>query len=348
MTRHFHFKALAVRSLVSALAGGGVGVTMAVKGLGVMALVGQQAVTFIASFVLLWISCPWRPDFRISLSAVREILVFWRGYIGNSVIGILNSNCDTFLIALFFGTRDVGIYNVGKRVRLMLQLVTSRPLNGTISSTLAEIQDDPGRLQRGILRGLTIVCTICAPIFIGTSAVSYDAIIVGFGQKWIETTPVLQLLAISGFCMVLQLFNDNIFIIHKRQAWCMYVALMYFVLSVLAFCVCSKLQVSAFALPFVLPYICVIPFSFFLVSQLVNISLREWLSAMLPGISSAIAMWLAVKLLQHQLQDVSNLVRLVASCLAGGIFYVMALWVLWRKQAFMTLDIVRHILQRRS
>jgi hypothetical protein len=100
-----------------------------------MALVIQQVVTFTASLAALWLVCPWRPTFAIFWTSGREILRFMFHTTPGGLIGMINQSCDTMLVAYFFGPASTGIYSVGKRLRLSLQLVPRAPINGIITPT---------------------------------------------------------------------------------------------------------------------------------------------------------------------------------------------------------------------
>ena len=60
------FRRLAVRTLLSGMVGGVVGIGMAVSGWGVWALVGQQLTGFLVAAVFLWTVSTYRPGLRFS------------------------------------------------------------------------------------------------------------------------------------------------------------------------------------------------------------------------------------------------------------------------------------------
>jgi len=66
LQRRLNFKGLAMRSLVASLAGGVVGVGMAVSGFGLWSLVGQNLCAGLVGVVVLWRASEWRPGFNVS------------------------------------------------------------------------------------------------------------------------------------------------------------------------------------------------------------------------------------------------------------------------------------------
>jgi len=62
--RALDFKPLAIRTILSSLAGGLTGIAMAYAGMGIYSLVGQQLVTATVMALVLWQSSRWRPRFN--------------------------------------------------------------------------------------------------------------------------------------------------------------------------------------------------------------------------------------------------------------------------------------------
>ena len=342
MMRHFHFKSMAIRGLMGATAGGGLGIFLAAKGYGIEALVGQQVATAILSVALIWIVCPWRPTFDFSAEAASEIFRFMYGILPNSIVYAVNQNCDTFLVAIFFGPLGAGYYNVGKRIRVALQLVAGGPIKGVALPSLAEIQNDADRLRRGALNSLQFLCVICSPVFFGASAVSHVAVMTIFGRNWINAGPIMQTLTIGGLAIVLLNYNDNVFLLKNRPFWCLIVSLAYSILTTLCVILFVILKTHTLALPFVLPYLLVFPLSAILVSKCLDISLRQWISVLLPGLGAATLMFIVVQCCGHYLTAYSNPARLLMLCMVGAVTYAVALVTFWRHSARMVVETLLH------
>lgn len=346
MLRHFRFKSLAMRGLAGAGASAVVGLIMAVQGFGVWALMGQQVTNSLVSTVLLWITCPWRPSFHFSQTTAKEIFRFLRTVVPNSLAYAANQNCDTFLIALFFGPVSAGIYNVGKRLRLMLQLVIGVPINNIAMPALAEIQNEPERLRRGLTSLLTLACIICSPVFLGVASVSDEVIAVIFGQKWAAAAPVLALLSCSGLAITLLQYSDTILTLKNKQIISLYLSLIYSVTALLAFVVCVHTGAKSLAFPFVIPYVLVFPLSIVLVSGLIGLSMREWLRALAPGLVSACLMFIVVKTVGNYLTEFRNIERLFIMCAGGATMYAALLWAFWHTEAVMVVNALVRVFRR--
>ena len=338
LLRHFHFKALALRAIIASLAGAGVGVALAFKNFGVVALVSQQLVMMAVNAALLWVACPWKPALRFSRPIAREIVAFAVGLFPSRFIGMVNQNCDTILVGILFGPASVGIYNVAKRARLAVQLVAWGPINGVVLPMFAELQADPARFKRGVLTSLAIVSAFCTPLFFGLGAISHDAVLAVFGSRWTAAAPVLAILAFGGFAAVLASVNDSIFMTLGRPAVCSFAAVLYVVLAVPLFVYFREWPSLPFALPFVLPYCFLFPAYIWLCRRFTEIPVLAWVQSVFPSMLAGVVMFCAVRLLLGALPALPLAARLLIASGSGAAIYVAALYVLDRPTWLMTYD----------
>jgi hypothetical protein len=148
--------------------------------------------------------------------------------------------------------------------------------------------------------------------------------------------------------MVLLTFDDNVFVLKDRPIWSLWVSLSYAVLAVITVFIFTKLKIHSLALPFVVPYIFVLPFSVLLMSWRLAIPLRAVVGAMLPGISAALVMFVVVRWAGGYLTNDSNIVRLFLLGGLGVITYPAVLFCVWRNTAMLVFDMLRHFRQRKA
>jgi len=319
MIRNFHFRALSIRGIIGAAVGGAAGSALAVFGYGVRALVVQQVVTFTVALALLWVSCPWRPELAISRRAAAEILRFMLQTMPSSIVGIVNQNFDTILVAYFFGASSTGIYSAAKRLRLALQLAAATPITGIAMPILADVQADPARLRRALLSAILLVCAVCAPLFLGTSALAQDVVLLVFGARWEAVAPVLAWLAAGGLVSVLLSYNDTVFMVRGRPLCSFYVSAIYTGLAVVGFAVCARFGSAYLAVPFVAPFIVTLPISAWLVTLITSVTMGDWLRATSPAVGAACFMFASVRLLGSQLDAIGTTARLVVLVPTGAL-----------------------------
>ena len=345
LIRHFHFQVLALRSILAAVFGGACGVALAIMHFGVWSLVIQQGVTFSASLALLWFKCPWRPSFTFSRRTAAEIMGFMRAMSGVGVLNVLNQNCDILVVGLFFGPASAGIYSVGKRLRLALQLVAASPVNTVAMPALAEAQHEPARLRGVTLTLVGLVFAICCPVFVGASVVSNDAITIVFGPNWEASAPVFAWLALGGLCQVIIDQNCSVLLVCSRQKWVAYNAALYTALVLLCFPLAARLGLHSMAIPFVLPYAVTLPLSLELVRRTAGLTVTRLASAILPQAAAALLMFVGVRLIDAMLPSMAVIPHLGIEVAAGGVIYAIVMAAVGRR---MLADARRVLFRRRA
>jgi PST family polysaccharide transporter len=197
MQRKLEFRKLAIRANVAAVVGGVVGLVLALEGAGVWALVAQQLAWASTSLVLLWAISDWRPSFRFSRSAARDLMGFTSGVFLANVGGFINRRSDTLLMGLFFTPAVVGIYRLADRFVDSILDVTMRPVGMVSLPHLSLIQRDPERLRRTVATFIRIATLTTVPALLVLAACS-DYVLAVIGPEWEPGADALKLLCVVG------------------------------------------------------------------------------------------------------------------------------------------------------
>lgn len=197
LQRDMNFRALAIRTNVSVVAGGAVGIGMAVQGYGVWALVGQQITLASVGLVLLWSLSKWRPGLRVSRRSARELLGFSSGVLLAKIGAFANVRGDTILMGLFFGPVTVGLYRLADRVTQTVTSVTTRSVQSVSLPEFSRWQDHPEELRRSLVSCLrtAAIATIPALALLASLATVLTPVI---GQEWLPAGTALEILCVGG------------------------------------------------------------------------------------------------------------------------------------------------------
>ena len=344
--RSFQFRALAFRGVLGPLLGGAFGIALGIMNYGLSALVIQHITTAAISLIMVWTSSSWRPVFAIERASAIEVMKFIWLSAPATIVNLASLNCDTFLVAYFFGIDNAGVYTVAKRLKLALQTVVTSPFNGVLLSVLAEIQDDAQRLRDGSRKMIALILFVSVPIFVGASLISKEMILLFFGERWLAVAPIFATLALGGVFVTPQSFCDTLFSLKNRQMWSFYYLLIYTALAILLFFALQASTPEYLALPFVLPYVAAFPFSAILASKLIDFSLSDWLRAAAPSAISAGAMFAVARLMNLGSLAKGDVWGMLAFCVIGGLVYLVAMFVLDRMTVLAAVESFRHLLHR--
>lgn len=195
LQRDLNFKAVGLIQVGSYAAGYlGVGVPMALAGMGVNALVAawlvQAGVALVATFAL-------RPHSLVPLfhfsGTGKAMGTSGQVFVTNVVNWCLN-NIDRVLIGRMLNVHSVGVYTAGYNLATMPNTLLLSALQPAFMSAAARMQDDPKRLAKVYLEMLATVWVLVLPFFVFLAAISPDVVRLLYGPQWADTAPVLAVL----------------------------------------------------------------------------------------------------------------------------------------------------------
>lgn len=198
LQRGLQFKKLALIELSCALAGNVATVIAAVAGLGAMALIVGPVVQAIASTTLMWSFVKWRPKGFVRRDSARQLWRFSGGMLGFNVINYAGRNSDNLLIGRFAGAASLGLYNRAYSLMLLPLQQVSQVLGRVMFPTLAGMRDDRERLKGAYRRTIRVLTALTMPLLVGMAATSDGLVPLLWGDQWLATIPMLQVLCLAG------------------------------------------------------------------------------------------------------------------------------------------------------
>lgn len=217
LTRRMRFRALAVRATLSIVVGGACGLALALAGLGVWSLVGQQLVGAGVGVIALWAATDWRPGRRLSRAAFRDLFGFSAGVLGTNVLWFLSQRIDQLVIGVGLGPVALGVYFLGHRLLTLLLELMASPLQAVALPWLSRVSDDADRLCDSFLRATRMASVVAQPVFLGLATVAGPLTVLLFGAKWATAGPVVAALSVAAALRTPQSFASTALLARGRS-----------------------------------------------------------------------------------------------------------------------------------
>lgn len=334
LRREMAFRSLAVRRLVAVAAGGAVGISLALLGYGVWALVAQQLTYAAVSVLMLWRASPWRPSREFSLSDFRDLLGFGINVLAGDVLQFFSRHMDNLLIGIFLGLNPLGFYGVAYRILDTSQALLVSAARKLAFPVFSRLQNDPERLRRAYARAARGLSVIFLPGFLGLALVAQEAIVVIFGQRWAASAPVAAILFLIGPVLTVQLFSGAVLNAVGHPEITFRIRLITAIVNVTGFLIAVTVfrDIVAVAAAFVIRGYLVVPLIMYLLKRYVGLPISAHFDQLrAPAIATALmaVAVLAVKFVL--LGNVHNAVLLVAEVAVGAIVFAAAMTVLDRR-----------------
>ncbi len=198
LQRELQFRTLAIRTVISQLAGFAVAVLLARRGFGANSLVGYYLTARVIEATLVMpVSRIW-PGLQVSRSAASDIIAFGRHRVGNQLLGFVVMQVDRFSASLFLGAAAVGIYSLAERISSALINGFSGVVGRVAFPVFSERQNDPERFRLTLRDFMSGVAIVSLPIFVGLAVTSREIIGTLLNARWAPAVPLLAIVSLSG------------------------------------------------------------------------------------------------------------------------------------------------------
>jgi polysaccharide transporter, PST family len=324
LVRKLKLRPLAVRSIIATAGGGAIGIGLALKGLGIWALVGQQLTAGVLSFALLWLAASWRPTFRVDRAAMTRNFRQARHIFATNLLSFPMSDADIYIVMASLGANAAGIYNAAKRIAFAANMVLVKSVNTVALGTLSNIADSQRR-GRVFLEAVHVVSLVTTPFFVGLALLAHDLVGLVLGERWLAVTVPLSLLALASLSYSLNQLNAVAIMVAGRasiRTWLTAASAVAIILVVP--------QATAYGTTGVAGAVALIAAANYVAATVLcagatGIRIRDYIVAVRPAVVGAFAM-LAVSLaMPAALSDFPPLARLALGSTALATTYLFAI-----------------------
>lgn len=198
------FKFIAIRSLTIQITGGTIAVSAALLGAGIYALIINPIFSSLFLFIISYRKEPQKILPSMGLDAVKKIFSFSCYQFMFNVINYFSRNLDKLLIGKYMTMTDLGYYEKSYRLMMLpLQNIT-QVISPVMHPVFSNFQNNLQKLSSSYERVIHLLALIGFPLSVFLYFNAYEITIIIFGDKWIPSVPIFQILSLSvGFQLVL-------------------------------------------------------------------------------------------------------------------------------------------------
>jgi len=198
VSREMDFKKVFFSSVAGILVAGAAGITVALLGGGLWALVIQNLLNITTACMVMLFTVQWHPRLVCNLYRVAELFRFGWKLLVASLLDTLTINLQSLIIGKKYNSDTLGYYNRGTQFPQFLL----NAVNGAIASVLLPAmsinQDEKAKVKATVKNAIIISCYIIFPMMGGLAAVATPLIRLLLTEKWLPAVPYMQ---ISCYCL---------------------------------------------------------------------------------------------------------------------------------------------------
>lgn len=351
--RELRYSGLAIRNVLATVIGAAAAVALAIEGYGVYALAVQKLVFTIVYTGAVLVARPWLPGWTFLSGEARRLLSTGLDVTISNTLQMANGRIVDLSIGTFLGVVSLGITRVAWRLYdFSLQLVIA-PLSSVSYSLFTGAAQNEDELRRIYLQYVELIVIIAAPIFIGISIVSRDAIILLAGAKWESSAFVLSMLSLTVLASCISLIFAPVMVAKASTGLIRRQAIWQAMTNVAITIVAAQFSILAVVLAYMARMYAFAAYNMVLMNGKLGVANRAFLLRLLPIVTATAGLAMAGFGVRSLMAGQGELARLCAVGGAGAIAYVGVLFAgdalgLWRGFATGLFGMARNIFRRKK
>ncbi len=231
LTKELEFKKITLIESFSVIINLSFSVSLALFGFGFWSLIYGPLMAIIFRSICYWIFAPILPKFsEFNLEILKELLKFAFPILFASIVIFWNTHIDDIVIAQVLGLTFLGLYSLSFKLSNYITTLISHPISRAMYPIYCKIQDDNTELKLNFENNYRMILTIT--VFITFYMLINAKFIISFifGEKWLLSIPILQILIFEGFLRSLASISGNVFQALNKYYWVVITSIIYFFL----------------------------------------------------------------------------------------------------------------------
>lgn len=299
------------------------------------ALLCGMIISSAVSCVMSYLLHPHRP--RFCLSEVGSLFRFSRWLLLNGMVSFVRVRSADFIIGRQLGPGPLGIFSVSFEVANLPSTEMVAPINRVLFPSYVGLANDQDRLRESFASTLGLIALLILPASVGLAAVADPLVRVVLGEKWLDSIPLIDLLALAGAANVLQTNTGSVYnAIGRPRLIALTSAIHAATLIPLLLLGTQAFGLTGAALALLVHSIGIglpVTYLIFFASTAIRPS-DVWRVCWRPVIASMLMYMAVTQFLRHvellHGEALSTLAGLIAACILGVLSYTLAVAGLWQ------------------
>jgi teichuronic acid exporter len=209
--KHKDFKYIALRGLTIQVICGTIGVTAALLGAGLYALVIPPILSGILMFIISVHRYPQHLQYTWGMESIRKIFSYSAYQFMFNIINYFSRNLDKLVIGKKLGMNLLGYYQKSYSLMMLpLQNITA-VVTPVIHPIFSDFQNDLKVLSSGYEKIVRFLAFVGFPLTVILFFTAKELTLIIFGPQWLPSIPVFKILAISAGIQVVMSSSGSIF-----------------------------------------------------------------------------------------------------------------------------------------
>ena len=184
-------------SLIATFTSATTGVTLALLGYGVWALVWMSIIGGVVGVIARWFIIAWRPRLKFSFARLRSLFAFGWKMAASSLLNSIFNNLNGLVIGRLYTKADLAYVNKGQALPELAMNEVDATLGRVSLPALVQLQDDKVRLREAMRQMMRCSTFLVFPLMVGVAACAKSELRLLYGAQWLPAAPYMMLACFS-------------------------------------------------------------------------------------------------------------------------------------------------------
>lgn len=196
LMRKLQFNKFFYTSITSMLVTGIIGISLAYFGYGIWALVIQDIMNALVTFLILNYFTKWYPKIYFSIERLRSLFGFGSKLLIQSLLNVLFSNIRTLLIGKYYSAQDLALYNKGIQYPNLIVSNIDTAISRALFPIMSKSQNEINKIKEMASKVTRVSSYFLAPLLIGLFIIAEEFTQILLTEKWLGMVPYLRIICI--------------------------------------------------------------------------------------------------------------------------------------------------------
>lgn len=345
--RRLSYSTFALRTFIAAVAGGLVGVGMAVLGFGVWSLVASQVVQQVVGPMVMWYGLGWKPKASFSTQAFAELYPFASRVMMGNAVRFARDKLDSVIVGIALGPISLGYYYMAQRLLMTVSFVTISISENLMLPALSRMQTDERRLAQTFVSMIVAGAMLWVPLVMGLGLIAPHLLPLFFGHKWEPAVPIVMIFCVAAIPHVLSRTTGQALLAIGKPTLNILLNIIHFAIMVGSFLVGVQFGIEGAAWAYATMSVGIIPFHLWALHHAVKVPIGQLISEYALVTAAGLIMVGPVLATSRWLSPTIGDWCLVGQIPIGMLAYVVALYCLVPRRLKEVELLVFHLLPAR-
>lgn len=339
VARQLKFKKYFFATLTGTVVSAGVGIAMAVLGLGAWALVFQYLTNVVIDTVFLWFTVKWRPKLMFSFARAKFLFSYGGKLLASSLLEDASIEIKSAAIGKVYSSADLAYYTKGKQFPQIINTNINESISGVLFPVLSKAQDSAQLLKKYMSRVIKTSTFVIFPLQFGLIAVAPQFVSAVLTNKWLGAVPYLRIMCLAYLLTPIFTANQQVMKAMRKSGWVFNVSLIQSVGGIASTFLVLSLGVEAIAWSALAVTMVTTIISIIVVGNLIHYGVIKQLKDLLPNTLLSMSMTVLVMLIG--LIPIRPMFCLIIQVLFGALFYFLVARIVKMESYFYIVSFVK-------